>query len=81
MTIAVLVENMIHVKSFVQGSYQAFLIERRLDKPSFVASQNKLLQSYVDRTVTITPSFQPHLPLHASLATVDGGGGDGGMDR
>jgi hypothetical protein len=45
----------------------------------FVASQNKLLQSYVDQTVTITKSFQPHLPLY--VATVDGRGGDSGMDR
>lgn len=45
----------------------------------FVASQNKLLQSYVDQTVTITKSFQPHLPLY--VATVDGRGGESGMGQ
>jgi hypothetical protein len=64
----------------VQGSYQAFQTEKDLDNTcSFAASQNKLLQSYVDQTVTITKLFQPHLPLY--VATVDGRGGDSGMDR
>jgi hypothetical protein len=78
MTIAVFSENMIHVK-LCAGKLSGFPDRKTSRQHMFVASRNKLLQSYVDQTVTIAKSFQPHLPLY--VATVDCRGGDSGMDR
>jgi hypothetical protein len=61
------------MRSFCAGKLSGFPNKKTSRQHMFVASQNKLLQSYVDQTVTITKSFQPHLPLY--VATVDGRGG------
>ena len=72
MTIAVFIENMIHVKSSVQGRYQAFQVERRLKRPIVHSLAEQVATELVDQTVTIT-KWSSHTCPSMQRSTVEAG--------